>query len=83
MQAKKTYYLDAEGNVTEDQAKAASILINKGVEIPARVRADYGFVDGEIKAKGSTKAAAPKESVTSVKPAAKAQTKRTAPKENK
>jgi hypothetical protein len=39
----KTYYLDKEGNVTEDPKKGATILINEGQEVPKEMVDKYGI----------------------------------------
>lgn len=41
--ADKTYYLDENRELTEDQSKAAFVLINQGQEIPADMADKYGI----------------------------------------
>lgn len=47
--ADKTYYLDENGKVTTDEEKAATVLINKGQDIPKEMVERYGI--GKSKAK--------------------------------
>lgn len=59
--ADKTYYLDAEGNLTEDPVKAATILINEGQEIPKEMAEKYSIgkvaqPDGEARQTDTAKA---------------------------
>jgi hypothetical protein len=41
--ANKTYYLDQNRELTEDQSKAAFVLINEGQEIPKEMADQYGI----------------------------------------
>lgn len=41
--ANKTYYLDENRELTEDQSKAAFVLINEGQEIPKEMADQYGI----------------------------------------
>lgn len=63
MKAKKTYYLDKDGNVTTDQTKGEIRITREGAFIPPHIAVRYGFQDGEIKAEKAkaNKSAAPSE----------------------
>lgn len=41
--ADKDYFLDEQGNLTDDDQKAATVLIRKGQEIPADMAEKYDF----------------------------------------
>ena len=51
MKASKDWYVDANGNPTNNPADAAFHIATKGQEILPHVAAKYGFVDGDIPAK--------------------------------
>lgn len=59
--ADKTYYLDENQELTDDQEKAAFVLINEGQEIPRDMADKYGIgkvaQDAEDEADKSVKAA--------------------------
>src|SRR3954469_23223768 len=41
--ADKDYFLDANGNVTEDQEQAATLLIRQGQDVPKEMADKYGI----------------------------------------
>lgn len=66
--ASKDWYVDADGNPTNDSSLATQHIASKGQEILPHIATKYGFVDGAPKAKNAPKAQAPAENKAVEKP---------------